>query len=82
MLKNVLNTNYNDDVTYATKRKSTSESMKCEIPKLVKTHNLEINETKTEEYIIPKPPPTPTMDTLLAHKNDKILWSELDWLVN
>ena len=77
---------YADDVTYATKRKSTSESIKCEIPKLLKTHNLKINETKTEEYIIPKPPllppPTPTMDTLLAHKNDKILWSELDWLVN
>ena len=25
---------------------------------------------------------TPPMDTLLAHKNDKILWSGLDWLVN
>ena len=77
---------YADDVTYATERKSTSESIKCEIPKLLKTHNLKINETKTEEYIIPKPPPlpppTPTMDTLLAYKNDKILWSELDWLVN
>ena len=73
-------------MTYATKRKSASESIKCENPKLLKTHNLKINETKTEEYIIPKPPPlpppTPTMDTLLAHKNDKILWSELDWLVN
>ena len=45
-----------------------------------------MNETKTEEYIIPrpKPPPKPPPDlnSLLSRKDDKIRWSELDWITN
>ena len=41
---------------------------------------------KTEKYQIPKPPPPipppPSMATLLKHKEDKTIWSELDWLIN
>ena len=37
-------------------------------------------------YEIPKPPPSPpphpTLDELLKHKNDKPRWSDLDYLVN
>ena len=77
---------YADDITYATKHTETTESIKKVVPEILQTHNLMINHTKTEEFVIPKPPPPspppPTLDTLLAHKNDKILWSELDWLVN
>ena len=46
-------------------------------------YNLKVNAEKTEKYEIPRPPPPPpTMEDLLKHKNDKVLWSELDWLVN
>ena len=49
-------------------------------------YDLTANETKTEKYQIPKPPPPdppkPSMETLLKHKDDKPLWSELDWLFN
>ena len=30
----------------------------------------------------PEPPPAPTFEELLLHKNDKIIWSDLDWLTN
>ena len=30
----------------------------------------------------PQLPPKPSIETLIAHKEDKPLWSELDWLVN
>ena len=77
---------YADDITYVTKNKDTSERIKNIIPKILETHNLKINETKTEEFAIPKPPPppppAPAFETLLKHKNDKNLWSDLDWLIN
>ena len=44
---------------------------------------LTANETKTGRYQIPKPPPPkPSIETLRQHKDDKVLWSELDWLIN
>ena len=77
---------YADDITYLTISEETHEKTLQELPKLLKQDNLEINSTKTELYKIPKPklptPPLPTMDELLQHKDDKILWSELDWLSN
>ena len=30
----------------------------------------------------PPAPPTPSIETLLGHKGDKPLWSELNWLTN
>ena len=45
--------------------------------------NLKVNAEKTGKYEIPRPPPPPpTMEDLFKHKNDKVLWFELDWLVN
>ena len=77
---------YADDVTYALKNEESQTKLEETIPKILQTHKLKINTSKTEEYTIPKPPPPPpsppTMETLLAHKNDKVCWSELDWLVN
>ena len=77
---------YADDVTYALKNEESQTKLKETIPKILQTHKLKINTSKTEEYTIPKPPPlppsSPTMEMLLAHKNDKVCWSELDWLVN
>ena len=49
------------------------------IPTILKTHDLITNDTKTEEYIIPKPPPLSspplTLEELLKHKENTICWS-------
>ena len=62
------------------------ELLKEKIPVAQGTHELRINSTKTEEYEIPKPIPPPplppTVDTMITHNNDKICYSELDWLVH
>ena len=67
---------YADDVTYAVKNSETQVELKRRIPVILKTHDLTTNDTKTEEYEIPKPPPPPppppTMEELIKHKNDKI----------
>ena len=79
----LLTPKYSDDITYAAEDKENIDHLKETIPKHLETNNLKVNHSKTEEYEIPKPPPpTPNMEILLKHKNDKILWSELDWLVN
>ena len=77
---------YADDVTYALKDAEAQVELKRRIPQILATHDLMINHTKTEEYEIPKPPPPPppppTMEELIAHKDDKVWWSALDWLVH
>ena len=59
------------------------------MPQKLEEYNLTANAGKTEKYEIPRPPvptvPTPTpaqMEVLIQHKNDKIVWSDLDWLIN
>ena len=77
---------YADDVTYAMLNKETQVELKRRIPVILKSHDLTTNDTKTEEYECPKPAPPPpppsTMEELIAHKDDKVCWSALDWLVN
>ena len=77
---------YADDMTYASTAKREIDDIEEKMPKILEKFNLEINNTKTERYQIPKPPPPipppPSMETLLKHKEDKIKWSELDWLTN
>ncbi len=46
--------------------------------------NLSANHIKTESYEVPLPPPPldPSYETLLKHKNDKIIWNDFDYIVN
>ncbi len=47
--------------------------------------NLTVSHTKTEIYEIPLPPPptpNPSYETLIKHKNDKIVWCDFDYLIN
>ena len=56
--------------------------LKRRIPVILNTHDLSTNDTKKEVYEILKPSPPTTIEELIKYKNDKIFWSELDWLVN
>ena len=75
---------YADDITYASTSKARIDELEIKVPKRLKGYDLTVNNSKTEKYTIPKPPPPPvpipSMETLLKHKNDRPLWSELDWL--
>ena len=80
---------YADDTTFASINetgKNRLRQIEENVPKQLKSYNLTSNESKKEEYTIPthKPPepPPPSFDELLQHKNDKILWSDFDWLIN
>ena len=76
---------YADDMTYAGTCKTQIEEVEKKVQRKLDGYNLKVNAPKTERYTIPKPPapsePIPTMDILLKHKDDKTLWSELDWLL-
>ena len=76
---------YVDDITYAGTSQPQDE-LEVKVPVRLNEYDLSANETKTEKYQIPKPPPpappNPSMEKLIAHKEDKPLWSELDWFVN
>ena len=82
----LLKPKYADDISYITTSTETYQKIQSDLPIILQEHNLKINHTKTELYEVPKPkpptPPPPTMAELMAHKHDKPLWSELDWLVN
>ena len=75
---------YADDITYAGTSKAHIDELEIKVPKRLKGYNLTVNNNKTEKYTIPKPPPPPvpipSIETLLKRKNDRPLWSELDWL--
>ena len=75
---------YADDITYASTSKAHIDELEIKVPKRLKGYDLTVYNSKTEKYTIPKPPPPPvpipSMETLLKHKNDRPLWSELDWL--
>ena len=76
---------YADDITYASTSKAHIDELEIKVPKRLKGYDLTVNNSKTEKYTISKPPPPPvpipSMETLLKHKNDRPLWSELDWLI-
>ena len=81
----VIKPKYADD-TYITDDENTYQQIQQETPSLLVAGDLKVNHSKTELYEIPKPPPPPphppSFEELLAHKDDKICWSALDWLVN
>ena len=80
---------YADDTTFGGTGKLGKERLdkiENQIPTLLKKFNRLYNQTsqKKEKYQIPKPAPAPepppTWEDLENHKNDKILWSDLDYL--
>ena len=53
------------------------------IPPQLKKYNLMVNETKTEQYQIPRPHPDPLpLDLNSALDQNDIRWSALDWITN
>ncbi|MCP3931782.1 MAG: hypothetical protein GY705_22125, partial [Bacteroidetes bacterium] len=81
-LKAYLDIYYADDLTFATTSKALKEETKKDVPVRLKKYNLHVNETKTEEGEAPdKRPPPPPPPPPLEDPGDKILWSELDWLL-
>ena len=82
----LVNPTYADDITIAGTNKQQIDELEEKIPQKLEEYNLTVNADKTEKYEIPRPPAPPpppaTMEVLLKHKNDRILWSDLDWLTN
>ena len=76
---------YADDITYASTNKELINNIKIEIPNKLLEYDLTVNKSKTEEYVIPKPPPPeippPSLETLYENKDNIIKWSELDWTI-
>ena len=50
---------YADDITFVTTSKEMINKIKETIPPQLKKYNLMVNETKTEQYQIPRPHPDP-----------------------
>ena len=74
---------YADDTTFAGTNQQGKKRLKQiekKLPKQMEKKNLSANHTKTERYEFPIPPPpqtpNPSYETLIKHKNDKIIWSE------
>ena len=73
---------YADDLTFATTSKEHRDEIKRTVPQSLKTFNLHVNHNKTEEGEAPdKRPPPPPPPPPLEDPGDRILWSELDWLL-
>lgn len=62
------------------------ETIQREIQNELFKYNLHVNPNKTETYTIPKPKPPklppPFLETLYEQKHNKLLWSDLDWIIN
>ena len=71
-----------DDLNYATTSYEHRESIKAETPRKLEKYNLFTNHSKTEEGEAPdKRPPPPPPPPPLTDPGDKLLWSDLDWLM-
>ena len=80
---------YADDTTFGgvnDEGKARLTKIEKNIPTQLAAYNLTSNDSKKESFQVPRPPapepPTPSFETLLAHKDDKPQWSDLDFLVN
>ena len=81
-LKAFLEICYADDLTYASTSQQHKEDIKQSTPSKLKTYNLLVNQDKTEEGEAPdKQPPPPPPPPPPENPGDKIIWSELDWLL-
>ena len=84
-----INPFYADDTTFAGTNslgKERLDNIEINTPLQLKKYNLTSNESKKEKYEVPRPPPLepppPKHEELISHKEDHILWSEFDYLVN
>ncbi len=80
---------YTDDTSFAgtnQQGKTRFKQIEEKLLKQMEKKNLTANHTKTErdEVRLPPPPPTPdpSYETLIKHKNYKIIWSDFDYLIN
>ena len=81
-LKAFLDILYADDLTYCTTSKNHREVIKQEVPPKLERYNLHVNTTKTEEGEAPdKRPPPPPPPHPQENPQDRVIWSELDWLL-
>ena len=81
-LKAFLEVFYADDLAFATTSKAHRTQTKTDVPRKLQRYNLHVNVTKTEEGEAPdKRPPSPPPPPPMQDPGDKILWSELDWLI-
>ena len=69
---------YADDTTFLSTNDrglTRLDNIQEHIPKQLEKSNLQTNATKTERFTVPRPippEPTPTIDEILQHKDDKI----------
>ena len=66
---------YADDITFASTSINTIKNIKETVPEALAKFNLQVNETKTEQYTIPDPPNTEKKD---SWRTCKLLGSLLD----
>ena len=50
--KVIITQKYADDISWLTNMKTVKESLKKEVPSILKEKNLQVNEIKSEEYVI------------------------------
>ncbi len=48
----IINQQYADDISWITNMETVKENLKKEVPSILKEKNLQVNETKSEEYVI------------------------------
>ena len=76
---------YADDLSFIGTSNQEINAIEDQIPNHHASYNLQINQSKTERYIIPAPlpppPPPPTEEEHLNFKEEAICWSDLDWIV-
>ena len=73
---------YADDITYVTTSLDKLEEIEKDTPPKLKSYNLQVNQSKTEKYQIPRPIPEQYLPELDINTNQNVLWSELDWIAN
>ena len=80
-----INPTYADDLTLAgTNEQQINDTEHVMVDRLT-DYNLMVNASKKEKYQIPRPPPPapppPTLQELHEHRDNRVNWSALDWLV-
>ena len=71
----LINPTYADDITFAGTNKQQIDEIEEKMTKQLDRYNLKIPRPK------PPPPTTTTVQELLQHKDNRVNWLELDWLV-